>query len=78
MGNGYSAAQLEQEKSVRKKYTELNLRCYYSGSRTSFMPSEFSEWDRHDEANIDKIESQSDCTPFEIERMKEMYWSQCK
>lgn len=78
MGNSYSPAQLQQENDVREKYDKLGLRCYYSGRRTSFMPSEYEEWEAHDETSINKIESQENCTPFEIARMKEMYSSQCR
>ena len=76
MGNRYSPAQLQQENEIRGKYTGLGLRQYYSGSRTEFMPSEFSEWDDHDDSNIDILKSQTNCSDYEIERMTEMYWSE--
>jgi len=74
MGNRYSPSQLEQEKNIRTKYDDLSLGYYYTGSRTKFMPSEFSEWDEHDDRNISKIESQTNCTSYEVKRMKEIYW----
>lgn len=78
MGNKYSFVQFQQEKNIRKKYRKLNLKYYCYGCRTEFTSSEFKEWEQHDSININTIESQTNCTDYEIEKMKKIYWSEYK
>lgn len=76
MGNKfgfYTPMQIEQEKEIREKLNQLKLTSYYTGSRREFMPSEFSDWDRHDDNNISIINEHSDLNDYQRKRMCEIY-----